>query len=110
MNMKQEDLDIIGVGIANEAPGLLKGEARKAMARMLHADVNKDGHADVLQLINFAEEAAPLFILLDQTFDFEKVGAELAKSPLVKDHAKLALLIEQAGKLAEQAAKFIPVK
>lgn len=106
--MDQKDLDKIGEELVKEVPGLLRGEARKAVKRLFDADLNKDGHGDVLQLINFAEAAVPPLAALNEAVDFEKLGAHVAELPFVKDKAKLAIALKELGALAEHAGDLLP--
>lgn len=106
--MDQKDLNKIGEEIANQAPGLLRGEAKKAMKRFLETDLNKDGHGDILQLINFGEAAVPPLAALNEAIDFELLGKVAAEMPFVKDKAKLAIALKELGALAEHAGQLLP--
>lgn len=98
----------MGDDLAKEAPLLVRGAAKDAIHRILEADLNKDGHGDVLQLINFAEKTVPLLVLLDAAIDFEDLGDFAADLPFIKDKEKFAIAVKELGALAEHAGKLLP--
>lgn len=91
--------------LASHAPGLLRGEAKKLLAKLDQADINHDGKRDIVQLYKVAMVLISVGAKVNDAIDFDALAVWLCALPFVKNKAAMVEIVKELCHLVESAGK-----
>lgn len=95
-------------GIKDNVPGLLRGGVEKAVLKLLGTDLNKDGIADIVQVLNLAIDSLEILGKANECIDFVAAVDAVDDLPFIKDKPAFKVLLQQLAAKAEAAGKLAP--
>lgn len=95
-------------GIKENVPGLLRGAVENAVKKLLATDLNKDGHADIVQIANLAIDAIEILGKANDCIDFVAAVDAVDDLAFIKDKPGFKALLQQLAAKAEEAGKLAP--